>query len=208
MSSLARLLPRWRALVVVDLLLIVWVVGWVAVGLLIAHRVNGLARLSTTVEKTGQAAEASGSALHSLSGLPFVGRSVGQASERVIQAGQSAVASGRQSRRSVGDLATLLGIAVALIPSIPVLALYVPLRIGRARERLVVRAALAEAGGDLEFQEFLARRALETLPYRRLRWLVRRPWLKLDARQRADLAAAELQRLGLAHRAGRSRVGR
>jgi hypothetical protein len=195
-------------LVGVDLLLVVWVVGWIVVGLLIAHRVNGLARLSTTVEKAGQAAEASGTALHSLSGLPFVGGSVGRASERVIQAGQSAVANGRESRASVGDLATLLGIVVALIPSIPVLAVYLPLRIGRVRERLVVGAALAEAGGDPEFQEFLARRALETLSYRRLRGLVRRPWLNLDVRQRADLAAAELDKLGLGRRASRSGLGR
>ena len=191
----------------IDLLLVLWVVGWIVMGLLIAHQVNGLAQLSTTVQKAGQAAEASGTALHALSGVPFVGHAVGQASARVIQAGQSAVASGRQSRASVGDLATLLGIAVALIPSIPVLAVYVPLRIGRARERLVVGAALAEVGDNPEFEAFLARRALETLPYRRLRWLVRRPWVKLDARQRADLAAAELQRLGLTRRASRSGLG-
>ncbi|HZE05146.1 MAG TPA: hypothetical protein VE127_07980, partial [Solirubrobacteraceae bacterium] len=188
----------------IDLLLIAWVVGWIVVGLLIANRVQGLSHLSTTVQKAGQAAEASGSALHSLSSLPFVGSAVGQASTRVVQAGQSAVASGRQSQTSVGDLATLLGVAVALIPSIPVLAVYVPLRIGRARERLVVGAALAEVGDDPEFEAFLARRALETLPYWRLRRLVRRPWLTLNGRQRTDLAAAELQRLGLTRRAGRS----
>ncbi|HET8980102.1 MAG TPA: hypothetical protein VFN87_18260 [Solirubrobacteraceae bacterium] len=207
MTSLSRQLPRRRALLGIDLLLVVWVVGWIVVGLLIAHEVNGLARLSTTVEKAGQAAEASGTALHALSAVPFVGHTVGQASARVIQAGQSAVASGQASRSSVGDLATLLGIAVALIPSIPVLAVYVPLRIGRARERLVVGAALAEIGDNPEFQAFLARRALETLPYRRLRWLVHHPWQKLDARQRADLAAAELQRLGLTRRASRSGLG-
>lgn len=199
------LLLRQRTLVVVDLLLVVWVVAWIVIGVEIAHQVNGLGHLATTVQRAGQAAVASGDALRTLSGIPLIGGSLGSTAHRVIAAGQSAVANGQLGRGSVSDLATLLGVAVALIPSIPVIAVYAPLRIGRARERLEVGAALQEAGGDPELEAFLARRALETLPYRRLRRLVRRPWDSLDSRQRAELAAAELQRLGLRRRAARTR---
>lgn len=194
---MGSLLLRQRTLVVVDVLLVAWMVAWIVIGVEIAHQVNGLGHLSTTVTKAGQAAEASGDALRTLGALPFVGQTLGQTAQRVIAAGQSAVANGRASHGSVTDLATLLGIAVALIPSIPVLAVYLPRRIGRARERRVLGAALAEAGDDPEFQAFLARRALETLPYRRLRRLVRRPWAGLEESEQAALAAAELDRLGL-----------
>ncbi len=185
----------------VDLLLLGWVVGWIVVGLLIAHEVNGLGHLSATVAKAGQAAVASGSALHSLSGVPFIGHGIGQTADKVVAAGQSAVANSVKTRGSVSSLSTLLGIAVAVIPSVPLLAVYLPLRIGRARERLVVAAALKEAGDDAELERFLARRALETLPYRRLRRLVRRPRLSLTPGDQAVLAAAELHRLGLRRRA-------
>src|SRR5205085_4768538 len=107
--------------------------------------------------------------------IPFAGGRIVTVAARIRAAGQSAEASGRESRHSVRELSILLGIAIGLIPSVPVLGLYAPLRIGRVREVRAVRRALAEAGDDDAFQEFLARRAAENLPYHRLREVTLNP---------------------------------
>jgi hypothetical protein len=59
--------------------------------------------------------------------IPFVGDDVGRLGREVTAAGVSAEQSGRSSESTVDRLAILLGIAVGLIPTVPVLVLYVVL---------------------------------------------------------------------------------
>jgi hypothetical protein len=87
----------------------------------------------------------------------------------------------------VNDLSVLLGLAVAVIPSLPLLVLYVPLRAARLRE----------AGDDPQLEELLARRAVQNLPYHRLARVTRTPWRDLADGRYAALAAAEKQRVGI-----------
>ena len=105
-----------------------WTALWVALAIVTAHEVLALRDLSDTVVKTGRAVDTAGRALQAVGGIPFVGGRVSTLADQVRVAGESAVASGRSSRESATNLAILLGVAVGLIPTVPMLALYVVLR--------------------------------------------------------------------------------
>jgi hypothetical protein len=122
---------------------------------------------------------------------------VGNVGASVQRAGASAVRSGRTSGRSVRRLSVLLGIALAAIPIAPVLAVYLPARVRWWRERRALAAVRTAAADDPRFELWLARRALERLPYRRVAAAVERPWEPADEAAARALATEELRRLGL-----------
>ena len=187
-----------RAVWIADGLVVVWIGVWIWLGIAIGHEVSNLTTLSDTVVTAGQAVEQTGRALQSLEQLPFgVGDRIAGVERQITAAGQSAVASGQQSRHSVEDLAVLLTVAIAVIPSVPVLAVYVPVRVSRLKDVRTVRRAARRASGDPAFVEFLARRAAENLPYHRLREITANPWRDLEEGAFGPLARAELNRLGL-----------
>lgn len=201
MTRIRATLPGRRALLGIDLAVLAWTAAWIAIGLAVADEVEGLTELSGTVRNVGTSLEEAGAALGSVGDLPVLGGSVSDAlaepAARVRDAGASAAASGESSRESIDELSTLLGLAVALIPSVPLLVLYVPLRVSRHREARALDRARREAGDDPLFREFLARRAVQNLSYRRLRPISRAPWREVEGRDRDRLAEAELRRLGL-----------
>lgn len=194
-------LPSGRTLLGIDIALIVWSVAWLAIGIAVSREVNGLAELSDTVRRVGTAVEASGGALGTLGGLPLIGDAFGDTlsgpAQEIQDAGQSAQASGQASRGSIDALSTLLGLAVALIPSVPLVALYLPARVSRAREARALGAVLRRSGDDPDFREFLARRATQNLSYRRLASVAPEPWRELAEGRYDGLAQAELERLGV-----------
>jgi hypothetical protein len=189
-------LGRWHA--GIDAAIVAWAILWVLMGLRVADEVRGLSELSGTVIEVGVAVQSAGEAIGSLSDVPFAGDRVRQPSEDIRAAGRSAVASGRSSRESVRDLSTLLGFAVAVIPTAPLLFVYLPARVGWWRDRRAVAEMLrdAPAGGQRAVHALLARRALGAVSYRHLQ----RSGLlggALDERDVEQLAAAELRRLRL-----------
>jgi hypothetical protein len=123
-----RLLP-----LAADLLVLAWVAAWIVVAIAVAHEVGRLRDLSTTVVKAGIAVRSTGDALESLTSLPFVGGRIRPVATEVRAAGQSAVLSGRETRNSVNNLSTLLGLVSGLAPTLPLLAVYLPRRIGSIR---------------------------------------------------------------------------
>jgi hypothetical protein len=98
----------------------------------------------------------------------------------------------------VRDLSTLLGVAVAVIPSAPLLFVYVPARVRWWRDRRAVAAALRSRPGGRGLDVLLARRALSTVPYERVLGVEISD--ELDDRDVDRLAAAELRRLRLSPR--------
>jgi hypothetical protein len=186
---------------VVDAIVVLWVAGWIAMGLGVSHDVANLSQLADTVVTSGRSVRQTGQALRGLEDLPFVGSVVKPRVERVIaqiDAGASqAIASGESAKESVHSLSVLLGVSVALIPSVPILALYVPFRISRMREVAAVRRAARRHGGEPAFEEFLARRAVDRLPFHRLRAISENPWRDLELGSHRALADAELARLGI-----------
>ena len=108
--------------------LLLWTALWIALAIVTAHEVLALRDLSDTVVKTGRAVDTAGRALQTVAGIPFVGGRVATLADLVRVAGESAVASGRASRDSATNLAILLGVAVGLIPTMPLLVLYLVVR--------------------------------------------------------------------------------
>jgi hypothetical protein len=197
-AALARLLPGRRALVAVDVTLALWTVAWVAMGVAVSRQVGGLTSTTYTISNVGGAIDQAGAALQSLGSLPVVGERLSGPADQIRSTGRSAVASGRDSRASIHRLSGLLGFAVALIPSVPLVAIYLPVRIGRARERRALQRAVRAAGDDdPELRRFLAGRALQTLPYRELRRLGVGVHRSDDGSSEERLARAELDRLGV-----------
>jgi len=182
---------------VADLLLAIWVAAWIAMGVAVASELGDLTDLSDTVVQAGRATEEVGRTIALLTDLPLVGDQLEGPAREIQRAGTSSVRSGRSSRSSVEDVSTLLGIAIAVIPTVPVAAFYLPRRVRWQRDRAALRAVQRAAGDDPRFDIWLARRALERLPYERVTAIVERPWEPADEPAARRLAAAELERFGL-----------
>jgi hypothetical protein len=182
---------------VIDLAVAAWIVAWIVVGLMVGREVSNLRQLSDTVVTAGNAIQQTGRALGPLGRLPFVGPELARVGGQIQAAGRSAVESGLASRDSTTRLRTLLALSIILIPTIPLAAVYVPLRLSWTRDVRAVRRSIKRFGDDPLFAEFLARRALQHLPYHKLREISPNPWSDVAAGEYRGLAQAELERLGL-----------
>jgi hypothetical protein len=175
--------------------LAIWAAFWIGIAAYTAYEVSSLRTLSHTVVKAGAATESTGHALAAISHLPFVGGQIGQLAAQAIAAGASARSSGASTAATIDHLAILFGIAIALIPTFPLLALYLPLLRSWRRDRRAVRQAVARWDGEPGLEAFLAQRALAHMRFDELREL------GYDGTEgsapNSDLAAAELRRLGL-----------
>lgn len=176
-----------------DLILLGWAIVWVIVGIAVAYQVRGLAEISDTVGQVGRATTVVGETIRS---LPLIGDSLRKPGDEIATAGRDAVSSARVARKSARSLGTMLGLSIALIPSLPALLLYIPGRVAGARERRELVRAVA-AGREPWVDELLARRALVHLPLRRLRRVSRDPLADLQAGRYGELAAAKLEWFGI-----------
>ncbi len=183
-----------RRLLAIDLLLVLWAALWIGLGVEVAREVDGLKELSSTVRTTGGAVESAGRSLQSLGSLPVVGPQLGEPAQQIQEAGRSAVLSGRSSRESIEALSVLLGLAVAVVPSLPLLVFYLPQRLARRREAGALRRLVERADDRPQLDRFLAARALQNAPLNELARVASEPWLADDA----DLARIERRRHGLA----------
>ena len=170
----------------IDLAIAGWLIAWVVLGIAVAHQVKQLGDLSDTAVLAGQAIEQTADVLDQIGRIPLVGTPVGDLADSIRKTGQSAQQNGVASRDDVNDLSVLLGLSIALIPTIPLAAVWIPLRIRWRRERQAVKRALASGSPDLE--RLLAERARTSLPLDQV--------LRLESDRKA-LAHAELERLGL-----------
>ena len=195
-----------RRVLLLDAALALWVAAWIAMGVAVASSVDDLVVLPDTFTSAGGAIEGSGRALGALE-LPVVGRPLRRPGAEVREAGREVIARGRAGRDEVQQASDLLGVAVALIPTLPLLLVYLPPRIGRELEAQALRRTLAEGAGDPALERLLAQRAAVSVSYRRLRRLGARPWRDIEEGRHRALAAEELRRLGVdAARLGRRRA--
>src|SRR5438105_3708862 len=142
-----------RSIHLLDVAAVIWIATWVVLGIVIGFQVRDLGRLSDTVVQAGSAVEKTGQALRPLSSLPFVGSRIVRVESQIEAAGRRAEDSGRSSRRSIGNLSVLLAVAITLIPTVPLVAVYAPLRLSWARDVRAVRRSLAKWTGDPTFVE-------------------------------------------------------
>ena len=183
-----------RAMRRLNVALAIWAAFWIGIAAYTAYEVAALRTLSHTVVQAGVATESTGHALAAIGHLPFVGGRISQLAAQAVATGASARASGAATSTTVDQLAVLFGISIALIPTVPLLALYVPLALSWRRDRRAVRLAVAQWDGDPELEAYLARRALSHLRFDELREL---GYGTPGSPPNAELAAAELRRLGL-----------
>jgi len=186
-----------RAIRTWDVILSVWVVMWSAIALVIAFEIHDLTRISDTLVDSSEVLEETGVVLTSLRDVPVVGDRVEDVEREIIEAARSARISGDASRNNITRLSVLLGLAIAFLPTVPVVGLYVPLRVSWDRDVRAVLKALQESGDDPTFREILARRAAERLPFHQLVEVSSDPWRDLERGHYDALSRAELRRLGI-----------
>lgn len=194
--SRARL-PGGAGILIADVAVVAWVILAILIGITVADAVKELTALSDSVSNAGRAVEDSGGAIASLGDLPLVGGQIGDAAAGVQGAGRGLVDQGREARATIEQLANLLGVVVALLPIIPVLAVYGPPRLARASEVGALKRVVRAGAGDPGLERFLAERALNHLSYRELARVSSEPWRDLAEGRHRALAEAELRRVGV-----------
>jgi hypothetical protein len=180
-----------------DLLLVVWVVGWVLVARLIHGATMLLARPGEELSRAGnglsQRMRDAGSAVD---GAPFIGdvleapfEGAGDAADRVAGAGVAQV-------DAVEQLATWLSVTIGTIPILVLLVVYLPLRWRFVREATAGQR-FVDAAADLDL---FALRALARQPMHRLATVSHDPagaWRSRDEDVVRRLALLELRDVGL-----------
>jgi len=186
-----------RAVRWIDIGVIVWVVVWVALGVLIWHDIRAQTQLSGDVMKVGAAVKDTGQALGVVGGLPLVGGSIGDFATKIEKLGTEVAVSGRESQAGIERIAVVAGLGVGILPAAMILFLYLPVRVRWRRDVRSVADALPGSAGDAGFEQYLARRAVDTLPWDRLRALSEDPWRAIASGDYGALADAELARMDL-----------
>lgn len=180
-----------------DGLVVLWLVLWLVVGGLSSYTIWQVSELGDTVTRSGRALDSAGRALESLGDVPVVGESPAELGTEVVTTGEDVASRGQDVKSQLRQLSLLLGLSIMLIPTTPVLGLYLPLRWARRQETIELHRSMSRHGRDAGFDRYLAARALQTLPFTTVHALVGDPWKAIDEGRTGPLADAELQRLGL-----------
>ena len=182
--------PRRRR--VVDAGVVAWVIAWALLGYSAGRALDRVSEVTRSAEGAGAAVVRTGESIRDVD-VPVVGTVFKEAGDNVIAAGRDAQAQARDSGNSVRKASIALGLAVWLVPTLPLLVIYGPARVVRGRETRALRLLVADHPDDPDLDRLLAARALAHLPYRQLRTLGA-PWAAGDHRALAD---AELAREGV-----------
>ena len=180
-----------------DAVVVIWVATWIVVGFMVGREVASLTRFGDTLLMSADALEETAGGLDSLSGVPLVGGRIEDIADRIDEAAGSVRSNAEAATEKVNQLSILLGSAIAVIPSLPVLGLYLPRRYRRWQERRHVLRALDDRPGRDGVNRLLAHRALVHLPYRQLMELTKSPWKDFEEGRFEPLVRAELRRLGI-----------
>lgn len=182
---------RWDGLV------LFWIALWLVLGGWTGYTLWQLSELGDTVTTSGQAIGSTGDALEALGDVPVVGDRTAELGAEVVAAGADVSDRGQRVRSELRQLAVLLGVAIVLLPTTPVVGFYLPLRIARRRELAGVRRLVRSPVDSAATDRYLAERALSRLSPDDLHQLEADPWGAVAAGRTRRLADAELARLGL-----------
>jgi hypothetical protein len=191
-------LPLRRARQVAgDLLLVLWIWLWVSIAGSVRDATLGLAKPGRQIDEsaTGLAGRLR-DAGESISGVPLVGDDVQKPFEGAGGAADNLASAGRAQVEAVQTLAFWLGIAVALIPILIALAVYLPPRIRFVR-RATAGKRFLDSAADLDL---FALRAMTNQPLHVLARVSDDPaggWRDRDPDVVRRLAQLELRDCGL-----------
>lgn len=197
MTFYAQLPARRTAQIVADLAVVVWVV----VCLVIANGVHvatlELAGPGVELERAGTSLSVNMTAAgDKVSALPVVGDDVRVPFDRSSDAAGTITAAGRSQQAAVAKIARYLGLAVAFLPIVAALYLWLPRRIRFVRRATSTRR-LVDSAADLDL---FALRALVSQPLTRLAQIHPDPaeaWRREDPAILSALADLELADAGL-----------
>lgn len=189
--------PRRTLQVAGDVALVVWVVVWSWLAHVVHDAVLGLATPGRKLDAAGSSlAERLRDAGSTVDGIPYVGDDASAPFDGAGSSADQVAAAGRSQVEAVESLAFWLALAVALIPILVALAVYLPPRV-----RFVLRASagqrLLDSAADLDL---FALRAMTNQPLHVLARISPDPagaWRARDPEVVRRLAALELRDVGL-----------
>ena len=193
-GSVESRLPQ-RSIVAIDLLVVLWTIAWLILGIAVGTFVERLGAVGEGMEDTGRAIGRAGDAVGQLSDVPLVGEGFDVVAQEIQEIGRQTAQNGRSVEDDVDSLAVLIGAGLALGPTLPILALWVPPRVSRERERRALRKSLES--DDRVALAYLANRAVATRLFRELRKASDNPVADLAAGRYEALAALEMDHLAL-----------
>jgi hypothetical protein len=194
LGSIESKFPQ-RSIFAIDTLVILWTIGWVVLGVTVGLFIERLGAVGEGLEDAGQAIVRSGDSVDDLSDVPLIGGGFDALADEIRGLGQGTADRGRSIEDDFDGLAVLVGSAIALGPTIPVLVLWVPPRVSRERERRALTRSLR--AGDGLAMAYLANRAVATRGFRELQRASTDPVGDLAAGRYEDLARLELEHLAL-----------
>jgi hypothetical protein len=195
LGSIESRLPQ-RSVVAIDLLVVLWTAAWLVLGIAVGTFVERLGAIGEGMEDTGQAIGRAGDAVRQLSDVPLVGEGFDAIAQQIQEIGSETAENGRSVEDDVDSLAVLIGAGLALGPTLPILALWIPPRVSRERERHALRKSLKS--DDRVALAYLANRAVATRLFRELREASDDPVADLAAGRYEALAALEVDHLAIA----------
>ena len=202
MKLYADMARRRTFQIVVDLVFVAWLVMWVWIGLVV-H--DGTMALAAPGRQTDESASAMAGQLRDAGGrlddVPLIGDEVATPFDKAADASDGLAAAGRSSVEAVEKLAFVLGLSIALIPILVVMAFYVPGRLRFIREA-TAGLKFIDSADDLDL---FALRALTNQPMRVLAKVSGDPagdWRRRDPAVVRRLAELELKDVGLKPRRG------
>ena len=189
-----------RRVVAVDLLVIGWVLLCLMLGIAATKRINHLGTLGDGLISAGDSVAGVGHAIGGLADTPIIGGSIGAVADKIDALGASTAQQGRNGKAAVWKAALAIGILITLLPTLPILVIWIPARVAVERERASLRAALT--ANEPGVWEYLALQAVDDMSFRDLHKVSADPWEDIRQGRYETLARVELDRLGLTVPAG------
>ena len=189
-----------QRIVAIDFLVIAWVLFCLMLGMAATKRINHLGTLGDGLVSAGDSVSGVGEWIGGLQDTPLIGGSIGAVADKVDALGASTAQQGRNGKDAVWKAAFAIGVLITLLPTLPVLVVWIPARVAVERERSSLRAALkADEPG---VWEYLALQAVDDMAFRDLRKISADPWEDIRQGRYEPLARVEIDRLGLTPAAG------
>ncbi|MFN7150710.1 MAG: hypothetical protein ACK4V6_14695 [Microthrixaceae bacterium] len=186
--------------IVTDLLFVIWVLSWIALGNSVHDGTAALAdpghRIDRSATSLGDSMTEAGDVL---SGIPLVGNEAATPFDKASEASESLAAAGRAQVASVERLAFWLGLSIAGIPILMVAAFHVPRRVRFIRESTAGQRFIDSEADE----ELFAWRAMANQPLPKLVRISDDPVGAVRRGERdtiRQLAALEMRDVGLVPR--------
>ncbi|HZZ46977.1 MAG TPA: hypothetical protein VFE65_08850 [Pseudonocardia sp.] len=197
MKPYAEIAARRTRQVVADLVALCWLIVFIVLAKLTVDQIELLRAPTDTLSRTGSSvAQMFGEAASLADQIPFIGGGLASALQQGQAAGNSLVQVAAQQSQAVSGLSGGGALLVILVGVLPLLVLWLPVRLRYAHAAAEAATCREDAGG----RELLALHALQKVPAAQLREITDNPaasWRQGDAGVVTQLAQLRLSQLGL-----------